>query len=191
MSEKGTEKRHLGHNSEPVEPRVKKAREIEEGQVSDDDCEAVIDDFMARHENVVSADNAEVQNSGVPWRSEDELDHVAMDIKKQFDLEDETGPNLVDGVTDMVTKLMKKSMSDVVMKTKLEIIRKPSNCDVLGSPKLDRLSLRCAAIITLRVRTPACAPKQGTLPHLLHLWTEIITYIYISIYTVFTTGGNS
>ena len=36
---------------------------------------------------------------------------------------------------------------------------------------LDRLSLRCAAIITMRVRTPARALKQGTLPHLLHLWT--------------------
>ena len=38
---------------------------------------------------------------------------------------------------------------------------------------LDRLMLRCAAIITLRVRTSACATKQGTLPHLLHLWTEM------------------
>ena len=38
---------------------------------------------------------------------------------------------------------------------------------------LDCLSLRCAAIITLHVRTPACAFKQGTLPHLLHLWTEM------------------
>ena len=27
---------------------------------------------------------------------------------------------------------------------------------------LDWLSLRCTAIITLRVRTPDCAPKQGT-----------------------------
>ena len=38
---------------------------------------------------------------------------------------------------------------------------------------LDRLSLHCAAIITLHVRTPACSPKQGTLPHLLYLWTEM------------------
>ena len=30
-----------------------------------------------------------------------------------------------------------------------------------------RQSLRC------RFRTPACAPKQGTLSYLLHLWTEI------------------
>ena len=38
---------------------------------------------------------------------------------------------------------------------------------------LDWLSLRCAAIITLRVRTQAWAPKEGTLPHLLQLWTEM------------------
>ena len=38
---------------------------------------------------------------------------------------------------------------------------------------LDRLSLLCAAIITMRVRTLACAPKQGNLPHFLHLWTEV------------------
>ena len=37
---------------------------------------------------------------------------------------------------------------------------------------LDWLSLRCAAMIALRVRTLACAPKQGTLPHLFDLWTE-------------------
>ena len=34
---------------------------------------------------------------------------------------------------------------------------------------LDWLSLRCVAIIMLRIQTLACAPKQGTLPHLLHL----------------------
>ena len=43
---------------------------------------------------------------------------------------------------------------------------------------LDQLLLRCAVIISLRVRTPACAPKQDTLPHLLHLWTEM--YMLVS-----------
>ena len=38
---------------------------------------------------------------------------------------------------------------------------------------LDTLSLPCAAIIMLHARTPACAPKKGTLRHLLHLWTEM------------------
>ena len=38
---------------------------------------------------------------------------------------------------------------------------------------LDWLSLCCVAIITLCIRTPACALKQGTLPHFLHLWTEM------------------
>lgn len=107
--------------------------------VNDNDSEADIEAFMVENrEGDDLQPQGQVQDAS-PDRSDgdDDLDFIARDVEAQFELEEETGPDLNSSVMNMVQKLVQKTVPDSAMKAKLDKVKRPGNCDFLTTPKLN------------------------------------------------------
>ena len=55
----------------------------------------------------------------------------------QFELGDETLPDLNASVAKMALKLLQKTVSETAVKSKMDKIKRPGNCDMLTTPMLN------------------------------------------------------
>ena len=135
QKENNTSRKRKAGGEAPSEKRPRKDDvSDEEGQASesDADSDADMNAFMA--ENGVEA----AQVDSTECDSDDDLDSITQDVEAEFEVRDETGLDLNASVVKMVQKLVQTTVPEDTMKTKLEKIKKPGNCEFLAAPKLNK-----------------------------------------------------
>lgn len=120
--------------SEGYSNKKRKIHEIsdDEGNMPDEESEsdADVDAFLAAN----GAGENELVSDGDS--DSDDWD-FSMEVESQFQLNDETGPDLSENVAKMVMKLVQKTVPEETMKAKLAKVKKPGNCEELMTPSMN------------------------------------------------------
>ena len=115
----------------PANKRRKRYKECEDGEVQEED------DFNRDMENFLSNNGLSIEAKSADSDSDDDWSDLAQVIAAQFEMEDEVGADINEGVAKMVNKLLQKPIAESTMKDKLEKIKRPGNCEALLTPKLN------------------------------------------------------